>query len=245
MKNYKVFATSALDFFFPPRCLISHDPVDHQGMIAPRIWAKLNFIAAPLCVQCGVPFEYEIAEGTKCADCLEYPPSYDTHRSAVIYDDHSKDLILGFKHADQTHAVTVFLPWLQKAGAEMLKDSDLIVPVPLHRNRLIKRRYNQAVILGDYLARETSTEICVDALSRIKATQSQGHLKPAERAKNVRKAFIVNPDRAEILKDKKILLIDDVYTSGATVNECARILKKDGRAAKVSVLTIAKTVRQA
>lgn len=232
-----------IDFVLPPRCILTGDIVDRQGMIAPQAWAQLNFVASPYCSSCGVPFDFEDNhEGNKCAACLKTPPVYDQARAALVYDDASRDLILPFKHGDKTHYVRGFLPWLKQAGGDLIERSDYIVPVPLHRWRLIQRRYNQAGIMTSYLAKECQKNYLLDGLLRVRATPTQGHMRVKERKKNVKKAFAVNPKHLLAVQGKSMLLIDDVYTSGATAEECAKVLKRAG-AAEVNVLTLSRVVR--
>ncbi len=245
MKKYVKHAVMvAVDTVLPPRCVVSGEAVDRQGMIAPHIWAAIDFWGAPLCATCGVPFDFEVsgseAEDMLCVGCLERSPPYASARAALRYNDASRSMILGFKHADQLHAAVAFVPWLQKAGAEMLREADLIVPVPLHRWRLAMRRYNQAAIMAQKLSMAVGLPVNVNVLRRIRATQSQGHLKVAARHKNVKRAFDVC-DEAAVL-NKVIILIDDVYTTGATAKECTHALLKAG-AADVHILTLARVVR--
>lgn len=239
-----------LEWLLPARCPLTGDPVERQGMIAPVAWAALRFVAAPQCISCGIPLILasdtgdEAAEplNFKCADCLSDPPPFAAARSALVYDDASRKLILGFKHADQTYAVKTFVPWLSRAGAEFWPHDPLIIPIPLHRWRLLRRRYNQAALLAHGLAREIK-QICIpDLLLRTRATPTQGHMKASERAKNVSKAFAVNPRHAVKLQGRHVVLIDDVLTTGATVRACADALLKAG-AASVNVLTIARVVK--
>ena len=237
----------ALDTILPPRCVITGEMVDRQGMIAPDAWSKLDFINDPQCTKCGVPFGFEVEgiegeQGTHCLQCLDYPPPYTSARAALKYDDNSRDLILGFKHADQTHAVLAFMPWLKNAGAEMLVEADALIPVPLHRWRLLKRRYNQSSIIASALSKETAIPVLHEGLLRTRATQTQGHLNFEERRKNVKRAFVVNEKYENDIKGKSLVLIDDVYTTGATVKECAKALKKAGAKA-VHILTLARVVR--
>ncbi|MEM6781212.1 MAG: ComF family protein [Pseudomonadota bacterium] len=235
-------AHKILDMVLPPRCVVSGKQVDRQGMIAPDVWSGLRFIGSPQCAKCGLPFDYEVEENTICAGCIENEPSFKSARSALVYDDGSRDLVLRFKHADQMHSVLAFLPWLRSAGANILKDADFLVPVPLHRWRLLKRRYNQAAVIAQALGRDIKMPSIPDALLRVRSTPSQGHLRAKERAQNVKKAFAVNERRTERMKGKTIVLIDDVYTTGATVNECTRALL-DGGAEAVHVLTLARVVK--
>lgn len=170
------------------------------------------------------------------------PPPFVSARAAVKYDDGSRPLVLRFKHADQTQAVRVFLPWLRRVAAPALQQADIIVPVPLHPFRLLRRRYNQAALLAQALGRETGIMYGSDILRRHRATPSQGHMGYKARLKNVRGAFSVRPNRLPQVKGKTILLIDDVITTGATINECCLALQKAGAAA-VHVAAIARVVR--
>lgn len=233
-----------VDFVLPPCCVVSGAIVDRQGMMAPAAWQALSFIGAPLCDCCGVPFDFDVGlEGDHmlCVDCLQSHPPFETARAALFYDDASRDLILRFKHGDRTEAVPAFVPWLRQAGREMLARADAIIPVPLHPRRLLKRRYNQAGLIAQALGREAKIPCYPAALTRGRATASQGHMKAEERRKNVAKAFAV-PDRyAGRLKGKTVVLVDDVYTTGATVKECAKTLRAAG-VETVHVLTIARVV---
>lgn len=231
-----------LDVVLPPRCVVSGDIVGHQGALSPAAFAGLDFIAAPFCARCGMPFDFETAETTICTGCLLHPPSFGRARAALKYNDASRKMILAFKHGDQIHAAASFAPWMRRAGMEVVKGADMIAPVPLHRWRLLRRRYNQAMILARYLSNICDVPACPRLLVRIRATQTQGHLSPKQRLENIRGAFAVNSAYAQSIANKVILVIDDVYTTGATVNECARILLREG-AREVRVLTLARAVR--
>lgn len=235
--------TKLIDAVLPPRCPFTGEIVDSQGTVSPAAWAGLSFITAPQCHACGFPFEFAVPAGSAenlCAACLAQKPVYDRARAALAYDDASRDFILGFKHGDQMHSVVAMLPWLKQAGADILPQADTIVPVPLHRWRLLRRRYNQAAVIGGALARETGKAFMADALVRTRATPTQGRLKANERAANVKRAFTIHPRRSVV--GKSIVLIDDVYTTGATVSECVKVLLKAG-AKSVSVLTLARVVK--
>ena len=232
----------AVDIVLPPRCVVSGEIVDRQGAVSAKVWRDLHFVAAPICDCCGYPFGFEVADKTLCASCLSDPPPFKSARAALVYDDTSRDMILKFKHGDKTHAVHAFISWLKRAGAEMLPDADLIIPVPLHRWRLLKRRYNQAALIALYLARQTNALYAPDILLRQKATQTQGHLSVKDRAQNVKNAFVIPEKGIAALKDKKVVLVDDVYTTGATINECCKVLHKAG-AGQIDVLTVARVVR--
>lgn len=232
-----------MDLVLPPRCPVSGEIVDGPGLVSPAVWASLSFISAPYCAACGMPFEFTTdSAGMMCGACLADPPVYGHARAALTYDDASRELILGFKHGDQTQNVLSFVPWMKQAGADLWTAADVLMPVPLHWTRLLKRRYNQSALIAQGLARATCKPVLLDGLRRVRATPTQGHLKPDERKKNVKKAFIVPPKRRAQITDKNVLLIDDVYTTGATVNECARALQEAG-AKNVDVLTLARVVK--
>lgn len=232
-----------IDTILPPRCIVSGEIVAEQGMLAPSVWAQVRFIEGSVCESCGFPFDYEVISGSLCASCLDYPPNFASARASFVYDEASRDMILGFKHGDQTYAVKSFAPLMLRAGREFLNRADLLVPVPLHPFRLVMRRYNQAALLAQALSKQADIPACLDLLKRTRATQSQGHLNADERRKNVRKAFALNEKKTEQVKGKTIILIDDVYTTGATVKECTKALKRAG-ASEVHILTLARVARE-
>ncbi|MCB1651023.1 MAG: ComF family protein [Alphaproteobacteria bacterium] len=229
----------ALDTVLPPRCALTGQIVEAQGTLSPEGWQKLEFITAPFCENCGFPFSFEVQEHTLCAACIDYPPSYDSARAALKYGDGSRDLILGFKHGDKTHLLPGFVPWLCRAGAQMLTQADYLIPVPLHYRRLVRRRYNQAALIAQGISKETGVPVLIEALRRTRSTPPQGYMNASDRHKNVRRAFEIHPLYASMIKDKTLILIDDVYTTGATVNECTKVLKKAGAKA-VHILTLAR-----
>jgi ComF family protein len=237
------FLTQAVDMVLPPRCIITGDTVEAQGMVAPRAWAELDFISSPFCNACGFPFDFEADGESLCGPCVSERPAYESARATLKYNESSRGLILGFKHGDKTHAVRAFVPWLKKTGEYMLACADYLVPVPLHRWRLVSRRYNQAALIAQALSKECGLAVILDGLERVRATPSQGHLTAKQRFKNVKKAFTLNPKAREKIKGKTIVLIDDVYTTGATVQECTDVLLKGG-AAQVHVLTLARVVKE-
>lgn len=233
-----------IDSVLPPRCPITGEMVDSQGMLSAQSWKDLSFITSPYCHACGFPFEFSMDEGAEnlCAGCLAKRPRYDKARSALTYNDQSRNLILGFKSGDQTQFVVAMVPWLFQAGAEYWDEADVIMPVPLHRWRLLRRRYNQSVLMGRALAKRVGVAFVPDGLVRQRPTVVQGHLNASQRHKNVAAAFAIHPKRLGDVAGKKIVLVDDVYTTGSTVEECTRALKEAG-ADKVFVLTLARVVK--
>ena len=229
---------TVMDFLLPPLCLKCERPVAQNQALCASCWKELHFVAAPFCACCGAPFDLPVEEGTLCGGCLAEAPVFAKARSALIYDEASRDLVLRLKHADRLHPAPALANWMTRAGADLWEQADLIVPVPLHRWRLLARRYNQAAVLALAMGKQTGVPVSVDLLRRVRPTVSQGHLDRKARAANVVGAFALGAEGEA--KGKRIVLVDDVLTSGATVGECAKVLLKGG-AAQVSVVTLART----
>jgi ComF family protein len=232
-----------LDLLFPPLCVACREPVGEAGGFCPACWSAITFLDGPACACCGTPFPVDPGDDTLCAACLARPPAYDRARAILAYDQNSRGPILALKHADRLDLVPGFARWLERSGAPLLSGTDVIVPVPLHRWRLWRRRYNQAAELARVLASRSAKPFLPLALTRVRSTPSQGLMVSARaRRRNVLGAFRV-PDTA-MVAGRNILLIDDVVTTGATVEAAAKALKRAG-AVKVSVLALARVVRAA
>lgn len=242
VKSFAALWETALDAVLPPLCLSCQAPVAASQAVCAACWGQITQITAPCCVICGVPFEVEALTDSVCPACIAEPPLFGMARAPLVYDDFSRPLILGFKHADRTDAAPALAAWMRRAGQALLAECEVIVPVPLHRWRLFRRRYNQAALLAMRLGQMTDKEVVPDLLLRVRATPSQGHANRDDRIKNVRGAMAVHPRRLRNVAGKKILLVDDVMTTGATLNECTRVLLNHG-AAGVAVLTLARTRR--
>ncbi len=236
----KPAAVKLLDLIYPPRCISCGSSITEHGNICGKCWDDINFISDPQCRICGFPFEME-TEATLCAGCIQEEPHFSKARAVFLYDDASSKLITSFKYNDRIENRAPYARWMARAGAEMLHDADYIIPVPIHFGKLLLRKYNQAGLLALGVAKIAGRKVLVNALIRKKYTKKQAGLNRKIRFKNISGAFKVNPKYASILKDKKILLIDDVITTGATADECAKILRK-AKVAKVEVLTLAKTL---
>ena len=241
---WKVAGRRLLDAVLPPLCLGCGEIIAEPGALCAACWPGFSFIAAPHCARCGTPFAEEIGDGALCGACLRRPPRYRKARAALVYDDSSKKLVLPFKHGDRTDMARSCGRWMARAGAELLAEAELVAPVPLHWRRLFTRRYNQAVLLARAVAREGRARLAPDLLRRARWTGSQAGLKANERRDNVRRAFTLHPVWREAVKDKAVLLVDDVLTTGATVEACALALQRAG-ARHVDVLTLARAVRAA
>jgi ComF family protein len=224
----------ALDLLFPPQTLDGSAAPQSLGLSAEG-WSRVRFIAEPLCDGCGAPFEYELGE--RCAACLAQPRAFARARAACLYDDASRDLILKFKHADRTDLARLFSRWIGRAAADLLAEADAVAPVPLHPARLLHRRYNQAAEIARPLARAHRLSYLPDALVRARRTESQGGKSGSGRRRNVVGAFVVPQARKRRVEGRRILLIDDVLTTGATAEACAKALLAAGaRAVDVAVV---------
>jgi ComF family protein len=230
----------ALDLVLPPRPLDdgAGEAVASHGLTT-GAWGRIRFIEAPLCDACGTPFEADMGAGARCGPCLARPPAFDHARAACLYDEHARDLILKLKHADRTDLAALFARWLARAAADIAPQLDAVVPVPLHRGRLLSRRYNQCAEIARPLARLLRLRYFADALARTRATPSQGGKSADARLRNVAGAFAAPVGWRRRLEGARVLLVDDVLTTGATVEACAGALKAAG-AARVDVAVIAR-----
>jgi len=223
----------------PSLCLICDSLCEQPGGCCPSCWRKIRFISCPYCEITGAPFTTNIGDGAVSAAAISDPPPYDRCRSAVIYDDNVKRLVTGLKYADRLDLVPWLARWMVTAGKELLADNPLVVPVPLHRMRLLQRRFNQSGELARHICLRSGLEFKPSLLIRSRKTAQQVGLSGAERERNVRGAFRVPADKKIELTGRQVLLIDDVYTSGATVKAASRALKRSG-ASSVDVLTFAR-----
>lgn len=231
-----------IDIVLPPTCGRCGVQVDTPQTLCGACWSELTFLGQPCCEACAHPFEYEVPDQTLCGACVGDPPPFERTRAALLYNDQSRDLVLGFKHADRTEVAGLFAKWMRSAGGEVLEEADAIVPVPLHWTRLFQRRYNQAALLAHALGKLSEKPVLHNTLKRKRKTLSQGRMGRKARARNVQGAFVVPSKLKHRIKGKTVVLIDDVYTTGATLRACAKVLKRAG-ASKVNVLVLARVVR--
>jgi len=229
------------DLVLPPVCMACRQPVADPDAVCATCWSKLTFIEAPYCARLGTPFSYDLGEGALSAEAIANPPPFERARAAVVYDGVARDIVHAFKFHDHAELTALLARLMVRAGGELLAETDILVPVPLHRWRLWRRRFNQSALLAAAIGAATGLASDPLALRRIRATRQQIGLTGSERDSNVRGAFRVAPEHRAAIAGRNVLLIDDVLTTGATAKACTRALLRAG-AARVDILVFARVV---
>jgi ComF family protein len=231
-----------LDVALPPLCPSCREPIADPGALCAECWANLSFIARPYCEQLGIPFAFDPGPGVLSLEAIADPPAYRRARAAVRYDEVARGLVHAFKYGDRIDLAPTVGRWMAQAGRELLGEADALMPVPLHWRRQWMRRFNQAAALVNVIALESGVPAMHGVLKRVRATRQQVGLTQAERGSNVQGAFAVPAELRPNVRGKRIILVDDVLTSGATVDTCARALLRSG-ALNVDVLVFARVVQ--
>jgi len=229
------------DLVYPPACPGCGASTGTHRSLCPTCWSGVRFIERPYCEVLGSPFTHDLGSGILSAEAIADPPVFDRLRSAAIHDGVVRDLVLGLKYRDRTDLAPMMAGWMLRASDGTVAACDAIIPVPLHRARLFSRKYNQAAELARHLARLSGKPLLAATLLRTKRTSQQVGLGAKARQDNVRGAFAIPEGRAVDILGRRVVLIDDVYTTGATVAAATRALKKAG-ASDVTVLTFARAV---
>lgn len=231
------------DLVWPPLCPVTGEPVTAPGELSPAAWREVRFLDAPWCARCGRPFDYPIGKGAVCGACAgQDNPPCRISRAAFVYDEKSRRLVLMLKHAGRTDGVSVFGRWMMRAGADALEGADALIPIPLHAHRLRKRRFNQSFLLARALSHSSGLPVEPHMLARSRPTPSQGGLSAKARRRNVAGAFMVREAAKPFVQGRRFVLVDDVHTTGATLQACARVLKRAG-AEDVTAITLARVVK--
>ncbi len=244
--HLRAFGRGLADLILPP---LAHDAPEATAAagLSSDAWSKVIFLEAPVCDGCGAAFEFDGGDfaSERCAACLASPYAFQRSRAACVYDEASRGLILKYKHGDQQQFSGLFARWIARAASDLIADADAVAPVPLHRIRLLSRRFNQAAEIARPLARHAGLDYLPDALIRIRATTSQGGKSMRGRRLNVKAAFAVTEAGRRRIKGRRILLIDDVLTTGATGEACARTLLDAGaRAVDLAVIARVRSARE-
>jgi ComF family protein len=235
------FSRIVADVVLPPTCLACRVPIGDAAGLCPKCWTQAGFIDRPFCERLGTPFPADYGGELISPAALASPPAYARARAAARYSDAVRDLIHLMKYGDRMDVVHTLGRWMARAGSELLADADALVPVPLHWRRLWQRRFNQSSALAHAISKLSKVSVMDEVLLRARATQPQFGLPRERRAENVQGAFKVLKEKRIEVKGKKLVLIDDVLTTGATVDACTKVLLRAG-ALRADVLVLARVV---
>ena len=239
-KVWSYTSRAVLDVALPTLCVACREPVAGHGVCA-QCWTRLSFIAPPFCERLGIPFVYDPGPGLLSMEAIATPPVYRRARAAVRYDEVARTLVHALKYQDRIDLAPTMGGWMASAGHELLQNADVLVPVPLHWRRGWSRRYNQSGHLAKAISRMSGVPLDHTMLKRVRPTEQQIGLSKSARTLNVQGAFAVPAEQRARVHGRRILLIDDVLTSGSTANACARALLR-AKAAQVEVLVFARVV---
>jgi ComF family protein len=240
----RTLLAACADLIVPPCCLVCRAPLNAHHLLCAPCWREVHFIRPPLCDVLGIPLPFDTGERMVSAAAEARQPAYDRARAVAHYSGAMRALIHQFKYADRHDPRMLFGRWLAEAGQDLCAGVDFVVPVPLSRLRLLSRRFNQTAILAQELSRQTGLPVNLHILQRSRFTQTQVGLTQDQRRRNLAGAFRVRRNRRASLENRNVLLIDDVITTGATVEACSRALKRAG-AARVDVLALALVTNEA
>ncbi len=231
----------AVDLLLPPRCLACGTITAGPPGLCGACWSGIDFIAPPYCIRLGTPFPHDPGEAAESPAAIAAPPDFDRARAVARHAGPARALIHALKFGDRLETADCLAGWMARAGAELIEACEVVVPVPLHRNRLFARRFNQSALLAERIAARAGCAYAPFALGRLKATRHQVGLTRRQRQANVSGAFSIAEHERGRIAGRRVLLVDDVLTTGATVNGCARACRKAG-AERVDVLVFSRVV---
>jgi ComF family protein len=231
-----------LDLVYPPQCIACQRAVGETGTLCARCWAAMPFITRPFCERLGTPFAVDIGDTLLSPEAIAEPPVFGRARAVAAHDGVARDLVRSLKYGDRQELARSMASLMRLAARDILIDADVLVPVPLHWTRLWTRRFNQSALLCLRLGPITALPVALDTLRRVKRTRPQVGLSRAQRRENLQGAFRVAPEWGATIEGKRVVLVDDVLTTAATANACARCLLKAG-AKSVDVAVFTRVVR--
>ncbi|RDJ20832.1 ComF family protein [Bosea caraganae] len=234
----------AVGLVYPPSCIACQGATAEAQALCARCWSGIGFIERPYCERLGTPFEVDLGAGLVSPAAIADPPVFQRARAVCRFDGTARELVHKLKYGDRTELALTLGRMMTQAGHELLAEAGLIVPVPLHRTRLWTRRFNQAAALAKVLSERSGVALAPTALTRVKRTKQQVGLTRPQRADNLQGAFKVLPAMKPAIEGRRVLLVDDVLTTGATANAAARALLRAG-ARQVDMLTFARVVTEA
>lgn len=229
----------ALSWIYPAQCILCTGFVEEAGGLCADCWRRTPFLTGLVCETCGTSLPGKGEGGELCDACLAMPRPWQAGRAALAYRDLGRKIVLSLKHGDRTDLARPAAEWMARAGRGVVPDAALLVPVPIHWSRRVRRRYNQAAELARALGRVSGREVCTDALVRVRRTPPQDGMTVEQRFRNLDGAIRTNPMRLGRLEGRAVCLVDDVMTSGASLAACTEAVAAAG-ATRVFVLVLAR-----
>ncbi|MFQ5437541.1 MAG: double zinc ribbon domain-containing protein [Paracoccaceae bacterium] len=231
---------SAIQALFPPRCLSCGVQTHSDFGLCGACWRETRFISGLACDVCCLPLPGEnLGDPVLCDTCLATPYPWKRGRAALVYEGTARKLILGLKYGDRQDLVGPLAGWMASCARDLVETKTIVTPVPLHRQRLFRRKFNQAALLGRHVARKLGVGYCPDLLVRTRNTVAHENMTREERVQNQFEAYVARPSRQRTIRDAPVLLVDDVLTSGATLAACSESLMR-ANARSVNILVLAR-----